>query len=189
MTATLIAEASFTGLRFALVLAVTLLSACPHVISLDYVPNNPYPGQGQVSVDRFGYLPSDRGQVGPRHVETNPQAAGRFYLSQQVAEFFADAVRRELMHSGYQVSPSADLSISGVIERFYYDPVDVQEASLELIVRYTVRNQEKELYTQSVRVLEKTSKGLLAVSQLIHAATRESIRQFLTGAREAKALG
>ena len=189
MVATLL-DKRYTGrFRFALLLIVTLLAACPHVISLDYVPNNPYHGQGQVSVDRFGYLPSDRGQVGPRHVETNPQAAGRFYLSQQVAEFFADAVRRELMHSGYQISPSADLRISGMIERFYYDPVDVQEASVELIVRYTVRNQENEIYTQSARVLRKTSKSLLAVSQLIHAATRESIHQFLTGAREARVLG
>jgi hypothetical protein len=32
------------------------------------------------------------------------------------------------------------------------------------------------------------AKSLLAVSQLIHAATRESIHQFLTGARQAKVL-
>jgi hypothetical protein len=172
----------------ALLLIAVLLSGCPHLISLDYVPNNPYVGQGQVGVERFEYLPLKRGELGPRHVEVNPQAAGRFYLSQPVPEFFAEAVKRELIHSGYQVTSSADLVISGQIERFYYNPVDAQEASIELIVQYVVRNQESEMFTQSVKVLRKTSKSLLAVSQLIHIATRESIHQFLTGAREAKVL-
>jgi hypothetical protein len=171
-----------------LLLIAVLLSGCPHLISLDYVPNNPYVGQGQVGVDRFEYLPLKRGELGPRHVEVNPQAAGRFYLSQTVPEFFAEAVKRELIHSGYQVTSSGDLEVSGQIERFYYNPVDAQEASIELIVHYVVRNQEREMYTQSVKVLRKTSKSLLAVSQLIHVATRESIHQFLTGAREAKVL-
>jgi hypothetical protein len=174
--------------RVALLLIAVLLSGCPHLISLDYVPNNPYVGQGQVGVERFEYLPLKRGELGPRHVEVNPQAAGRFYLSQTVPEFFAEAVKRELIHSGYQVTSSADLEVSGQIERFYYNPVDAQEASIELIVHYVVRNQEREMYTQSVKVLRKTSKSLLAVSQLIHVATRESIHQFLTGAREAKVL-
>jgi hypothetical protein len=170
----------------ALLLIATLLSSCPHVISLDYVPGNPYLGTGQVGVDRFGYLPSERGQIGPRHVQTNPQAAGRFYLSQTVPEFFVEALKRELIHSGYQITPSAELRVTGEIERLYYDPVNVQEASVELIVRYMVRNQGNEIYTQSVKVSRKTSKSLVAVSQLIHAATGESIHQFLTGAREAK---
>jgi hypothetical protein len=164
------------------------VSGCPHLISLDYTPSNPYVGQGQVGVDPFDYLPLKRGELGPRHVEVNPQAAGRFYLSQTVPEFFAEAVKRELLHSGYEVTPSADLRISGQVERFYYNPVDAQEASIELIVQYVVRDQEKEVYTQSVKVVRKMSKSLLAVSQLIHAATRESIHQFLTGARQAKVL-
>lgn len=174
--------------HFGVLLIAILVSGCPHVISLDYVPSNSYVGQGQVGVDRFEYLPFKRGELGARHVEVNPQAAGRFYLSQTVPEFFTDALKRELIHSGYQVVPSAAQSISGVIERFYYNPVDAQEASIELIVQYVVRNQEKEIYTQSVKVVRKMSKSLLAVSQLIHTATRESIHQFLTGAREAKVL-
>lgn len=171
-----------------LLLILTLESGCPHVISLDYVPDNPYQGQGQISIDRFVYLPSDQGRIGPRSLETNAQAAGRFYMSHKVEEFFADAVGRELTHAGYRLNPSADLKISGVIERFYYDPVDVREATVELIVRYRVRHQEQEVYTQSVRVLRETSKSLLAVSQLIHSATKESIRRFLAGAFEAKVL-
>lgn len=171
-----------------LLLILTLESGCPHVISLDYVPDNPYQGQGQISIDRFVYLSSDQGRIGPRSLETNAQAAGRFYMSHKVEEFFADAVGRELTHAGYRLNPSADLKISGVIERFYYDPVDVREATVELIVRYRVRHQEQEVYTQSVRVLRETSKSLLAVSQLIHSATKESIRRFLAGAFEAKVL-
>ena len=174
--------------RVALLLIAVLLSGCPHLISLDYVPNNPYVGQGQVGVERFEYLPLKRGELGPRHVEVNPQAAGRFYLSQTVPEFFAEAVKRELIHSGYQITSSAHLEVSGQIERFYYNPVDAQEASIELIVQYVVRNQRKEVYTPSVKVVRKMSKSLLAVSQLIHAATRESVHQFLAGAREAKVL-
>ena len=59
---------------------------------------------------------------------------------------------------------------------------------MELIVRYRVWNQNIEVYAQSVRVLRNTSKNLLAISQLIHNATKESIHQFLTGAVEAKVL-
>ena len=63
--------------HFALLLVAMLLSGCPHLISLDYVPSNPYIGQRQVGVDRFEYLPFKRGELGLRHVETNPQAPGK----------------------------------------------------------------------------------------------------------------
>jgi len=166
-------------------LIILILSGCVHVISIDYRPANPYKGQGSVSIGPFEYSGS---QDGARRIESNPQGIGRFYMSVEVAKFFADAVASELNLSGYGVASTADLNISGVIERFYYDSVDAQYASLELIVRYILRLQEKETYAQPVRVFYRMPKSELAINGLIRDATHESIHQFLHGAREANVL-
>ena len=180
---------SIYRLRFTLLVLVTLvLSGCLRVISVDYVPANPYRGQGSVAIGPFQYSASQDRKIGPRHIESNPQGMGQFYLSKDVAEFLADAVAGELTFSGYSVNSTAVLNISGTIERFYYDPVDAQYASLELIVHYTIRVGEKEAYVQTTRAFQKIPKSALAISRLIHAATSDSIHQFLNGARQANVL-
>lgn len=171
-----------------LIFVTLILPGCLRVISVDYLPDNPYRGQGSIDIGPFQYAGSEDGKFGARRIESNPQGVGRFYLSTEVGQFVADAVASELTLSGYVVNPTADLNISGIIERCYYDPVDAAYASLELIVRYTVRVKEKDVYAQSPRVLQKMPKSAIAISRLIHAATRESIHEFLNGAHEAKVL-
>ncbi|WP_447983152.1 hypothetical protein [Nitrospira sp. Nam74] len=170
----------------ALLLLITLIiPGCVYVVSVDYLPENPFKGQGTISIGPFQYADS---QGGTRHIESNPQGIGRFYMSVEVAQFFAKAVASELTLSGYVVAPTADLNISGRIDRLYYDPVDKQYTSLELVVQYALRLQDKESYEQSVRVLQKMPKSTIIISRLIRGATRESIHQFLNGAREANVL-
>ena len=168
-----------------LLLTIMIISACVRVISIDYLPANPYKGQGTISIGPFEYSGS---QDGARRIESNPQGVGRFYMSMEVAKFFAGAVASELNLSGYAVASTADLNISGVIERFYYDSVDAKYASLELIVRYIVRLYDKETYAQLVRVFHRMPKSELAINGLIRDATQESIHQFLHDAREANVL-
>ena len=104
---------SIYRLRFTLLVLVTLvLSGCLRVISVDYVPANPYRGQGSVAIGPFQYSASQNGKIGPRHIESNPQGMGQFYLSKDVAEFLADAVAGELTFSGYSVNSTAVLNIS-----------------------------------------------------------------------------
>lgn len=186
---TVLAISYIISLRLALLLLIVpVLAGCVRVISVDYIPDSPYKARGTVRVDRFEYLPAHSGKVGPRHIETNIEGIGRYYMSKEVAVYFAGALKGELTHSGYEVSADAGVSISGTIERLYYDFVDVRDASLELNVRYTVHVGDKEMYAQPTRVFEKTPKGVLALTHLIQAATRASIHQFLHGAQEAKAL-
>lgn len=168
-----------------LLLTALMITGCAYVISVDYLPDNPYKGQGRISVGPFEYAGS---QDGARRVESNPQAIGRFYMSVEVAKFFADALASELTLSGYVMAPTADLNIAGRVDRMYYDPVDSQYASLELVVQYVLRLQDKETYEQSVRVLKKMSKSAIAVNRLIRDATRESIHQFLDSAHKANVL-
>ena len=170
----------------ALLLLITLIiPGWVYVISADYVPENPFKGQGTITIGPFEYAGS---QDGTRLIESNPQGIGRFYMSVEVAQFFAKALASELALSGYVVAPTAGLNISGRIDRLYYDPVDPEYASVELVVQYALRLRDKEPYEQSVRVLQKMPKSTIIVSRLIRAATRESIHQFLNGAREANVL-
>src|SRR5918997_2172158 len=80
---------------------VLILSGCPRILSIDYQPSNTIKGEGTIQIGPFRYMPFENGQVHAKQVQLNAQAAGSLYLSEDVAAFFAEALRRELASSGY----------------------------------------------------------------------------------------
>ncbi len=173
----------------AMLLALALAhSGCPRVIALDYQPANPLKGVGHVQVEPFVYLAAKRGDVRSHEVESNPEGVGKLFLSQHIGVLFADALKSELTHSGYDVAQAPDRVVTGEIQRFYLDWVGEANKTFTLEVEYQITSAGKQIYTQSARSSQKGAKDLLVDIRLITHAMRDCIEQFIRGAQAAQAL-
>jgi uncharacterized lipoprotein YajG len=181
--------------RFSLLLlplAIVVLTGCPGVIALDYVPSNSLKGQGMVQVDAFRY--EYRGsRPGParfrsEEIESSTEDIERLYLSQDIGEFFAKALKSELTHSGYQVVASHDLHVAGVVDRFSFDWTQAEDEVFELDVTYRVTRGQTTLYTYTCRSKQRKSVTLWAGGVLMKAGVKDCIEQFIRGAQGAKIL-
>jgi len=176
------------GLPPALLPFLLILSGCPRILSLDYQPSNVLKGQGTIQIESFRYAPFEKGEVRAKQVQLNPHAAGSVYLSQDVALFFTDALKRELIHSGYQITPQTERSLSGRIDRFYLDWVDAGDITFDMSVTYVIREGDRVVDTDTVSCRSTKPKVLMNNTVIIQEATKTCISQLLQGAQEAKAL-
>lgn len=177
-----------TSLSLALLPFLLILSGCPKILSLDYQPSNVLRGQGTIQIESFRYAPFEKGEVRAKQVQLNPRAAGSVYLSQDVALFFTDALKRELIHSGYQITPQTERSLSGQIDRFYLDWVDAGDITFDMSVTYVIREGDRVVDTRTVFCRSTKPKDLMNNTVIIQEATKTCISQLLQGAQEAKAL-
>jgi hypothetical protein len=168
--------------------AILFLAGCPRIVHIDYQSSGSIQGQGTVHIGNFSYVASEQGQLSPRQVELHPRAAGSLYLSNEVGAFFADAVKQELAHAGYQVQEGADRSVSGRIHRFFLDWVDTSEMTFQAKVEFTVRRNDQVQYTDTVSCRAEKPKMVTGDGAVIADGTRTCIVQFLQAAQEAKAL-
>ena len=104
-------------------LAVTVLTGCPRVLYLDYHPSASIKGSGPVRVDTFTYAGHPTGLMKQKEVESGDYDPERLFLSQDIGEFFADALRKELTSGGYEARPDSIRAVSGTIEQFFLDYV------------------------------------------------------------------
>ena len=160
------------------------LVGCAAVLSLDYEPSNTVQGEGGVTVGTFVYEGASAGRLGPKEVHTNPHGIGKVYLSQDVAVFFADALRSELTRSGYHVGPGQDREVRGTITRFYLDWVDPEQVRFEVDVDFTVRLNGQITQAQTIRSHQTSPKMLVTQASLIKRAVADCIQQFLELARK-----
>jgi hypothetical protein len=186
-------EALMDRLSFLLLTLATVgLAGCPGVIALDYVPSNSLKGQGTVQVDTFQY--EYRGpQPGParfrsEEIESSTEDVERLYLSQDIGEFFAHALKSELTHSGYQVVSSHDLHVGGVVDRFSFDWTQGEDEVFEIDVTFHVMRAQSTLYTYTCRSIQRKSVTLWAGGVLMKAGVRDCIEQFIRGVQGVKVL-
>src|SRR5687767_14609715 len=100
-------------------MAVTVLTGCPRVLYLDYQPSASITGSGPVRVDTFMYAGHPTGLMQQKEVESSEYDPERLFLSQDIGEFFANALRKELTSAGYEASPDSARTVSGTIEQFF----------------------------------------------------------------------
>ena len=67
-----------------------------------------------------------------KELESSSRDVEALYLSQDIGEFFTNAVRKELAFSGYHVQPSEARIVSGTIEHFFLDYVGEVEQRFEI---------------------------------------------------------
>ncbi len=91
----------------AVFVAVTVLTGCPRVLYLDYHPSASITGSGPVRVDTFAYAGHPTGLMKQKEVESGEHDPERLFLSQDIGEFFATALRKELTSAGYEARPDS----------------------------------------------------------------------------------
>jgi hypothetical protein len=171
-----------------ILLLAPLMAGCPRIVSIDYQPSTSVQGQGIVKVEGFRYVPSEEGRVNSRQVQLHPGAPGSLQLTHDIATFFADAVKQELAHAGYQVDSGADRSVSGTIKQFYLDWVDTSKMTFQASVEFTVRQNDHVLYSDTVSCRSERPKTVTGDGAVIAEGTRACITQFLRAAQQTNAL-
>lgn len=171
-----------------LVVIGLLIAGCPRVISLDYVPSNPLRGQGRLQVDGFDYRAPEKGIERPKEIQGDAQEFEVFYLSQNIGTFFTNALKSELVHSGYEVASTQELVVSGTVKRFYFDYERPDGQIFELHVSYTVRRSGAVTYSHACESRQERSTTLTTSGLLIKAGIKDCIERFIKGAQDAKVL-
>ncbi len=96
--------------------ATVLLYGCAGTLPVTYVPQNFARYQGRVDIGRFTYLPADQGIVKPNQIQNT--AIGQIYIGANIADFVQRATALELEKTGFNISDSNPLQISGEVIEF-----------------------------------------------------------------------
>jgi hypothetical protein len=171
------------------ILALVLLSGCGRLVSIDYEATNVVKGEGVVRVVPFMYEPFDLHRVRPRQVETHPEAKSELFMVEEVGKFFADALRKELLKSGYTLNDSADRVLSGTLTRFYLDwSSDQMDRSFQLGADYTVSRKEEALFTWKCSSVQQGPNQMGNDGPLIRKGIADCMQRFIEAAQQAHAL-
>ena len=160
-----------------------LLASCSATLPIAYSPSNLITGTGTVSVARFSYTAARKGQIAANQPEKNPSGIGNIYLSEDIETLFTDAVRKELRFSGYRLTESVSTSISGTIDRFYYDWVGISIQSVDLVVTFRVEKDGKGIFSQTVTSHKEAPKAPGYETEAIKSSISECIQRFLQEAQ------
>jgi hypothetical protein len=173
----------------AIALSVMLLTACGRLVAIDYEATNVVKGEGLVRVIPFKYEPFDLHRVRPRQVETHPEAKSELFMVEEVGGFFADALRKELLKSGYTLNDSAERVLSGTLTKFYLDwTSDQMDRSFQLGVDYLVSRKDEPVFRWQCASAQQGPNQMGKDGPLIRKAIADCMQRFLEAAQQARAL-
>lgn len=166
-----------------------MLAGCGRLLSIDYEATNKVKGEGVLRVSPFKYEPSDMHRVRPRQVETHPGAKSELFMVEEIGGFFADALKKELLKSGYTLNESADRMLSGTLTRFYFDwTSDQMDRSFQLGVDYTLSRKEDPLFTWRCSSVQQAPNQMGQDGPLIRKGIADCMQRFLEAAQQAHVL-
>ena len=173
-------------IRYA-IFVLMVFSGCGRLVSIDYEATNVVKGEGVVRVNPFRYEPSDMHRVRPRQVETHPEAKTELFMVDEVAGFFADALKKELLKSGYTLNDSADRVLSGTLTKFYLDwSSDQMDRSFQLGVDYTISRKQDALFTWKCSSVQQGPNQMGNDGPLIRKGIADCMQRFLEAAQQAQ---
>jgi hypothetical protein len=171
------------------VLVLLVLAGCGRLVSIDYEATNVVKGEGMVRVNAFRYEPFETHRVRPRQVETHPESKTELFMVDEVAGFFADALKKELLKSGYTLNDSADRVLSGTLTRFFLDwSSDQMDRSFQLGVDYTVSRNEQALFSWQCSSVQQGPNQMGKDGPLIRKGIADCVQRFLEAAQRAHVL-
>jgi len=172
----------------ALLIVACVSSGCPRVLYLDYHPSNSLKGSGTVQVAPFLYAGHSTGLIKQKELESNSSNVEVLYLSQDISEFFTNAVKKELVFSGYTVQPGQERIVSGTIEQFFLEYVGEAEQRFEIIATFTIIRPDAAVFTSPCRSNLRESKDWMKSGSLIERGIKDCIGQFMKRAQAAGVL-
>lgn len=161
---------------------------CASIMTLDYEPANSSKGQGKLAIEPFRYEAARSGRVQAHEVERNQGTKMHLFLSQEVSTFFTEALRKELVHSGYTVEKSGTRSISGSLARFYVDWTDETKRWFELRATYDVRSGDRTVFTWNCSSVQHGPNLLAQIGVLIRRGTADCMQRFIQASQDAQVL-
>jgi hypothetical protein len=172
----------------AALVAVTVLTGCPRVLYLDYHPSALLKGAGPVRVGAFTYAGHPTGLMRQKEVESGQKDPEVLFLSQDIGEFFAAALTKELVSAGYEPRPDAPKTISGNIEQFYLDYVGQHDQLFKIETRFEILSEGSPAFRTTCRSEHQQVKDWLKSGSLIEHGIRDCIESFVKEAQAAGAL-
>ncbi|HSL06120.1 MAG TPA: hypothetical protein VK901_21595 [Nitrospiraceae bacterium] len=172
----------------ALFIVACVSFGCPRVLYLDYQPSNSLKGNGTVQVTPFLYAGHPTGLMKRKELESSSRNVEALYLSQDIGEFFTNAVRQELTFSGYHVQPGEARVVSGTVEHFFLDYVGEVEQRFEVLATFKVNRTDAAVFTSVCRSNRQQSGDWMNSGLIIKRGIKDCIEQFLNNARAAGAL-
>ena len=169
-------------------LVMTVVTGCPRVLYLDYHPSASIKGTGPVRVDAFSYAGHPTGLMQQKEVESGDQDPEVLYLSQDIGEFFAGALRKELARAGYEPRADATRTVSGAIEQFYLDYVGRTDQRFKIETTFRVTGEGAAPFTTTCRSQQQQAKDWMKSGSLIESGIRSCIEAFVKDAQAAGAL-
>jgi len=82
-----------------------LLAGCPRILYLNYQPSTSIKGSGPIRIDAFAYVGHPTGLMKEKELQSGSRDPEALYLSQDIGEFFAGALKKELALAGYDLRP------------------------------------------------------------------------------------
>lgn len=172
----------------ALLILACLSSGCPRVLYLDYQSSNSLKGNGTVQVAPFLYAGHPTGLMKQKELESSSRDVEALYLSQDIGEFFTNAVRKELAFSGYHVQPGEARIVSGTIEHFFLDYAGEGEQRFEVWATFNVHRSDAAVFASACRSNLRQAKDWMTSGLLIERGIKDCIEQFMNSAQAAGAL-
>jgi hypothetical protein len=170
-------------MSFFIVILTLVFASCSATLPIAYAPSNLVTGTGTVSVERFYYTAAHKGSVPPNQPEKNPSGLGNIYLAEDIETVFTDAVKKELRFSGYNLAENVPVSISGTIDRFYYDWVGFSTQSVDLVVTFKIGKGGQCVFSQGISSHKEAPKAPGYETEAIKSAISECIQRFLQEAQ------
>lgn len=174
--------------RVTIFLAVAVLAGCPRVLHLDYRPSTSLKGNGPVHVDSFIYAGHPTGLMKQKELQTGAKDPEALFLSQNINDFFATALKRELTLAGYDLRPESTRTVSGTIERFFLDYLGKHEQRFQIRVAFTVMGNDRAPFTSNCRVDRRQVRDWMRSGLLIEQGVHACIEEFISNAQAAGAL-
>lgn len=171
-----------------LLMATVLFVGCPRVLYLDYQPSTALKGRGSVRVDTFAYAGHPTGLMKQKELQSNAREPETLYLSQNIGDFFAAALKKELTLAGYDLLPESTRRASGTIEQFFLEYVEQQDQRFIIQTTFQIDRMEAPAFTTSCRSERQEVKDWMKSGSLIQQGIKDCIDQLMTKAQAAGAL-
>lgn len=171
-----------------LLTTAVLLSGCPRVLSLDYQPSTSIKGSGPIRVDAFAYAGHPTGLMKEKELQSSSRDPEALYLSQNIGDCFAGALKKELALAGYDIRSDSTRTASGTIEQFFLDYVDQHAQRFIIQTTFHIARQDAPAFTTSCRSERQQVKDWMKSGSLIEQGIKDCIDAFMKTAQAAGAL-
>lgn len=180
-----------------LVLAGFLISGCS-IKMTSYAPAILMEGSGKVKVGEFVYLASDNNtKIKSYTVSSNQIDTGMglnpIYTDNDLKDYVADALAKELKYIGYKLSSDSDIVISGNIHEWSCDYVGVTTVDvltkIEFIVTAGIGDDKKEIYRKIHDGEFSANKFMtMELTAAVNEGLRNCIKSFMADVQKIKVL-